>query len=53
MAKYSVEMRCEIIKVVEVECDSEEEARNNPFEFATNEYEKDVISSEVIEVTEL
>ena len=38
-ANWSVTMRCVVTKVVTCEGCTEEESRNNPFEFATDEQE--------------
>jgi len=51
--EYEVEMVCRVRKIVTVECDSEEEARGNPFDHAVSEYEVDQMDWDVVNVKEI
>lgn len=39
MAQFEVKMKCVVYKTVTVECDTEEEAENNPWDHAVDEME--------------
>lgn len=47
---YNVEMICTVRKLVTVECDNEQTAKNDPWEYATDEMEIDQINWEVVGV---
>lgn len=49
---FNVEMVCKVRKLVTVECDSEEIARTDPWEHATDEMEIDQIDWEVVCIVE-
>lgn len=48
--EYEVEMICKVRKFVTVECESEDDARENPWDFATCEVEADQMDWEVVNV---
>jgi hypothetical protein len=52
MKQFTVEMVCKVRKSVTVECDTEEQARKEPWEYATDETEIDQIDWEVMFVRE-
>jgi hypothetical protein len=47
---FNVEMICKVRKLVTVECDNEQTARDDPWENATDEMEIDQIDWQVIRV---
>jgi hypothetical protein len=49
---FIVEMVCQVRKSVTVVCDDEDTARENPWEFATNEMEIDQIDWKVVNIEE-
>jgi hypothetical protein len=50
---YELRMRCVVLKLVTCEGCTEEEARTNPWDFATDEIETDQIDWEVESVREV
>lgn len=52
MSTYIVTMRCVVTKIVTCENCTEEQARNQPWEYATDEHEADQIDWEVKRVEE-
>lgn len=50
MAEFEVKMKCTIIKVVTVQCDDEQKAWDDPWEWATHEIETDQLDWEVLSV---
>ena len=52
MKRFTVEMVCKVRKSVTVECETEEQARADPWEYATDEMEIDQIDWEVMDVQE-
>ncbi len=52
VAQFEVKIRCTVYKSVTVECDTMEEAENNPWDHAEDELETDMIDWEVISVDE-
>ena len=50
--QYSVKMRCVVTKLVTVEGCTEEQARNNPWQFAVDEVETDQEDWKVLSVKE-
>lgn len=52
MKTFSVEMICKVRKLITVQCDDEQVARDDPWDHATNEMEIDQIDWEVVSVTE-
>lgn len=47
---FEVKMRCIVEKLVTVQCDNEEYARKNPWEYAVDELETDQLDWEVLSV---
>ena len=52
MRQFSVTMECTVKKCVTCECETEEEARTNPWDYAVNEIEIDQTDFDVIDVTD-
>lgn len=52
MSTFSVTMECKVTKVVTVECETKEQAENNPWDYAVDEMEVDQLDWEVIKVEE-
>ena len=50
MAEFEVTMKCTITKVVTVQCDDEQKAWTDPWEWATHEIETDQHDWEVLSV---
>lgn len=50
--QFSVVMECKIRKLVTVECERIDQAQNNPFSYAIDEIETDMIDWDVISVSE-
>lgn len=48
--EFELTMRCVVTKVVTVQCDNEEQARNDPWEYATYEQEIDQVDYEITKV---
>ena len=53
MKQFEVYMICKVRKVVTVECETEGQAENNPWDYAVNEQETEQIDWEVTSVTEV
>jgi hypothetical protein len=54
MAKiFEVQMVCKVRKLVTVECETEDQAKNDPWEYAIDEQEMDQIDFEVVDVSEV
>jgi hypothetical protein len=49
---FIVEMVCQVRKSVTVECDDEDTARENPWDFATDEVEIDQMDWKVVNIEE-
>jgi len=47
MPEFEVSMRCTVTKIVTVQCDNEDQARGDPFAYATFEQEVDQLDYEV------
>lgn len=52
MPQWEVKMKCVVYKNVTCECETEDEARNNPWDHAVNEQETDQVDWEVLSVKE-
>lgn len=50
MPEFEIMMRCGVYKVVTVQCDSEEEAREHPWEYCTDEQEVDQFDWEILSI---
>jgi len=50
--QYSVNMRVTVNRIVTCEGCTEDQARNNPFDYAVNEQDADMVDWEVMSVTE-
>lgn len=49
---YYVTMLCHVKKQVAVECETEDQARESPWDYAVEEWETDQIDWEVLDVKE-
>lgn len=52
MKQFTVKMECVVLKSVTCECDTEEQARTNPWDYAVDEVESDQMDWKVLSVTE-
>lgn len=52
MKQFSVQMKCVVYKEVTYECETEEEARNDPWDHSVDERETEQIDWEVLSVKE-
>ena len=52
MKQFEVEMKCVVTKTVTVECETEEQARKNPWDHAVDELETRMEDWEVLSVKE-
>jgi hypothetical protein len=52
MPRFNVEMKRTVKTLVTVECETIEQARENPWDYATDEMEMDQIDYVVLDVTE-
>lgn len=52
MKQFLVKMECVVIKQVTCECETEEEAEENPWDHSVDEVEIEQVDWEVLDVTE-
>ena len=52
MKQWEVKMKCVVTKTVTVECETEDEARNNPWDHAADELETGMEDWDVLSVKE-
>lgn len=52
MKQFLVKMECKVIKQLTVECETEEQAEENPWDYVVDEVEIDQADWEVLDVQE-
>lgn len=52
MKQFDVTMKCIVYKAVTVECETIEQARENPWDYAVDEMEMDQVDWEILSIKE-